>query len=915
MITREIFQAHLDCKFKAFLKMSADTVDTIRSEPVQYSQFNFQLETQYRQQLMKVMVPKYDSARAPDLAKTASMMTEGELIIVAASLANQYAETNVDLLEKAKGKSSLGAYHYQPILTTKSSTVSDNDKLMLGFQSILLADVQGRSPQFGKVIYGPSNKTSKVRLPKLVIRARAIIEALIVDATEPRLILNSHCNECEFQHSCRKKALEKDDLSLIQSLSGKEILRLNGKGLFTVTQLSHTFRPRRKRKGSLILKDNPALRALAIREHKTYIVDLPIVPISNTVLYVDVEGVPDDNFVYLIGVLIVTPEDRRFYQLWAEGHSDQQTIWNRFVSLIEQFDFPIVFHHGKYDATFFRKMQMAYGGLPPDFLKTNVINTVTLLFGRVFFPTYSDSLKEIANFLGFKWSNEGVSGLQSIVWRREWEASSQEEIKDKILKYNQDDCEALRLLVRGLSSLDDPNKSADVVNCCDLKVRNQFRWGRNEFAFPELQFVNNCAYFDYQQRKIYWLTDDNMKKRRARKERVRARRPKVNKVVVSKRPKRCPFCRRRSVVIHTKAFRTIIDLKFSESGVKRWVVQYRNFRYICQKCWKTFHSADHPSSKEKYGHNLLAWVVYQCIGLRLSQDRVLNGVREIFGISLGNEAGIAGFKEKAACLYDNAYREILMRLRAGSLVHVDETKVSIKGAIGYVWVFTNMEEVAYVYSPSREGTILAEIIPSFNGIVVSDYYPAYDGLECKQQRCLVHLIRDLNDDLFKNQFDAEFKRFVQGFGELLKPIMQTIDKYGLKRHFLARHKKAVARFFKHNVIADGKSELTLKYQKRFIRNQDRLFTFLDYDGVPWNNNNAENAIKGFATLRRVIGGSSTEKGLRESLALLSICQTLRNKGHNVLQFLRSQDKSIYEFLKRFERESNARISHLTAPGK
>jgi predicted RecB family nuclease len=198
MITREIFQAHLDCKFKAFLKMSAYTVDTIRPEPVRYSKFNFQLETQYRQQLMKVMVPEYDSARAPDLAKTASMMTEGELIIVAASLANQYAETNVDLLERAKGKSSLGAYHYQPVLMTKSCTVSDNDKLMLGFQSILLADVQGHSPQFGKVIHGPSNKTIKVRLPKLVIRARAIIEALIVDATERRLILNSHCNDCEF---------------------------------------------------------------------------------------------------------------------------------------------------------------------------------------------------------------------------------------------------------------------------------------------------------------------------------------------------------------------------------------------------------------------------------------------------------------------------------------------------------------------------------------------------------------------------------------------------------------------------------------------------------------------------------------------------------------------------------------------
>ena len=32
--------------------------------------------------------------------------------------------------------------------------------------------------------------------------------------------------------------------------------------------------------------------------------------------------------------------------------------------------------------------------------------------------------------------------------------------------------------------------------------------------------------------------------------------------------------------------------------------------------------------------------------------------------------------------------------------------------------------------------------------------------------------------------------------------------------------------------------------------RDKLFTFIKYDGVPWNNNNAENAIKRFAYYRR-----------------------------------------------------------------
>jgi hypothetical protein len=82
------------------------------------------------------------------------------------------------------------------------------------------------------------------------------------------------------------------------------------------------------------------------------------------------------------------------------------------------------------------------------------------------------------------------------------------------------------------------------------------------------------------------------------------------------------------------------------------------------------------------------------------------------------------------------------------------------------------------------------------------------------------------------------------------------------------------------------------------KNRNRLFTFLDHDGVPWNNNNAENAIKGFATMRRVIGGSSTETGLKNSLMLLSVCQTLRNKGCSSLDFFRSGNTSLKQYLGR-----------------
>jgi hypothetical protein len=74
-----------------------------------------------------------------------------------------------------------------------------------------------------------------------------------------------------------------------------------------------------------------------------------------------------------------------------------------------------------------------------------------------------------------------------------------------------------------------------------------------------------------------------------------------------------------------------------------------------------------------------------------------------------------------------------------------------------------------------------------------------------------------------------------------------------------------------------------------------MFTFLEFDGVPWNNNNAEHAVKAFATLRRVIGGSTSEDGLREYLIVLSLCETCKYKGIDFLDFLRSGSKDLDDF--------------------
>ena len=86
----------------------------------------------------------------------------------------------------------------------------------------------------------------------------------------PRLLLNDHCPVCEFRQRCHDQAVREDNLSLLRGLGEKEVNGYARKGILTLTQLAHTFRPRRKGKRAKG-RTNPryhALQALAIRDKR-----------------------------------------------------------------------------------------------------------------------------------------------------------------------------------------------------------------------------------------------------------------------------------------------------------------------------------------------------------------------------------------------------------------------------------------------------------------------------------------------------------------------------------------------------------------------------------------------------------------------------------------------------------------------
>ena len=77
------------------------------------------------------------------------------------------------------------------------------------------------------------------------------------------------------------------------------------------------------------------------------------------------------------------------------------------------------------------------------------------------------------------------------------------------------------------------------------------------------------------------------------------------------------------------------------------------------------------------------------------------------------------------------------------------------------------------------------------------------------------------------------------------------------------------------------------YQKRFDRYRDSMSTFLAQDGIPWENNMAERAIR-HLTVQRNISGSFFKRSAGHYLLMLAIAQTCRFQEKSFLKFLLSR---------------------------
>jgi uncharacterized protein len=108
-----------------------------------------------------------------------------------------------------------------------------------------------------------------------------------------------------------------------------------------------------------------------------------------------------------------------------------------------------VYHYAKYEKTHLKSLTEEYGGsVSLEKFQFKLVDLHKVIEKTILFPLYFYSIKDIAKsiFLNFKWRHQKAGGGQSVFWYEQWLETSNREILEDIINYNEDDVRATECL-------------------------------------------------------------------------------------------------------------------------------------------------------------------------------------------------------------------------------------------------------------------------------------------------------------------------------------------------------------------------------------------------------------------------------------------------------------------------------------
>ena len=280
------------------------------------------------------------------------------------------------------------------------------------------------------------------------------------------------------------------------------------------------------------------------------------------------------------------------------------------------------------------------------------------------------------------------------------------------------------------------------------------------------------------------------------------------------------------------------------------------------------------------GHRVVALSAWLHYGL----GQTLSQIVEVFGHHLHlklTPGGLVQMWQRLAQLLEGWYQQIHAQAQQAAVLHGDETGWRVNGKTHWLWCFSTDQETLYMIDRSRGGPALRKFFrQEFAGTLICDFWGAYNAVVCsRKQRCLVHLLRDLDYVETYRTLNQDWLAFAKTLRRLIGDAIRLWKREAVPpQEYASRRTRLTARL--QDLIAGTWTHPEVRrLLKRLRRHQDELFTFLDVAGVPFENNHAERAIRPAVIIRKNSQCNRSQRGAHTQALLMSVYRTLKQRGH------------------------------------
>lgn len=300
----------------------------------------------------------------------------------------------------------------------------------------------------------------------------------------------------------------------------------------------------------------------------------------------------------------------------------------------------------------------------------------------------------------------------------------------------------------------------------------------------------------------------------------------------------------------------------------------------CKECRK-YHFAGGRVSGSQYGPRLHATVAYWKFELGLTLGKIRKLLKNQHGIEIST-GQISEIISRTGRGFSSTYDNLKTDLRLQSHLHVDETGWRIEGKSGWLWSFSNDNLSVFTIEHSRGQGVVEEILGEvFGGVLCTDFYGAYHKIECEKQKCWSHILRDLHnlgEKHPKNLEVAYFKSRLKIFFDRGKKLRQEFVDGEENSSKLMRLKNDTQNFvfrrFRHVELK--------KLAKRMIKYRQEMYTFVEKNLEP-TNNNAEREVRPAVLMRKTSYGNRSTEGSKNQAILMSVIRTAGKQGVNFVE--------------------------------